>query len=135
MVAYSFKERFVKRIEVGLSGVSLSFDPPPKRQTVRINGKRKHANTGDILQLYYAQRTKQCRLLGVARCGFNSPIIIYPKDMAIILGGVVQTARQIRRFVVDDGFDDVDDMRTFWLKEHPDVEKFVGTVIYWDARQ
>lgn len=30
MVAYSFKPRFAKPIEVGLSSVQLSFDPPAR---------------------------------------------------------------------------------------------------------
>lgn len=131
MVAYSFKQRFVKPIEVGLSSVSLSFDPPPKRQTIRAYGKRRHARPGEELQLYYGMRTKQCRLIGVANCSAIDRIIIWPGNMAIMINGEIQTARQIQRLARQDGFDGVQDMQDFWLKNHGDA-KFEGVLIRWE---
>ena len=46
MVAYSFNKRFIQPIRVGLSSVSLSFDCPPKLQTMRAIGRRRHARPG-----------------------------------------------------------------------------------------
>lgn len=98
MVAYSFKERFITPIRVGLGLIGMGthngvevpcefviddatgklapfdpltdLDPPvhPKRQTIRSVGKRRHARPGETLQLYYAMRTKACRKIGEARC-------------------------------------------------------------------
>jgi uncharacterized protein YqfB (UPF0267 family) len=56
MVAYSFKARFVEPILAGT-----------KTQTIRADRKR-HARPGEDLQLYTAMRTKQCKLIRVARC-------------------------------------------------------------------
>jgi hypothetical protein len=46
MVAYSFNKRFIDAIRVGLSRISLSFDCPPKRQTIRAVGRRRHPDVG-----------------------------------------------------------------------------------------
>ncbi|MBF0375797.1 MAG: ASCH domain-containing protein [Alphaproteobacteria bacterium] len=55
-MAYSFKARFADPIETG-----------QKRQTIRKD-RRRHARPGETIQLYTAQRTIHCRLIGTATC-------------------------------------------------------------------
>ena len=132
MVAYSFKERFIKPIQVGLSSVRLSFDPPPKRQTVRAD-RRRHARPGEELQLYYGMRTKHCRLIGRAHCVAADSILIVIHPTAprlhILAGGRVLEPES---FAQSDGFESMADMRQFWLKEHPGIERFQGVLIRWE---
>lgn len=135
MVAYSFKERFVAPIEVGLgreiTGPTTVDFPAPKLQTIRAHGKRRHARPGEILQLYYAMRTKQCRLIGVAKCTDVLPIIIWPQTGAIMLDGKLLTSRQLNRFAQSDGFVSIIDMMAFWQEEHPG-DKFEGVCVRWE---
>lgn len=69
MVAYSFRQRFVAPIQVGLGTIEHipGTEYAPKRQTIRANRKR-HARPGEELQLYCGMRTKGCFLIGRARC-------------------------------------------------------------------
>lgn len=137
MVAYSFKQRFVQPIEHGLR-ISLDEDAalrcPPKRQTIRANGKKRHARPGEDVQLYTAMRTKQCRKLGEAKCTETAPIIIWldEKTMAIELSKQLMGRTEMERFARSDGFADAADMADFWRKEHPGVEKFEGVLIKWE---
>lgn len=138
MVAYSFRERFIKPIQVGLSSVQLSFDPPPKRQTIRAIGKRRHARPSEILQLYYAMRTKQCRSIGVARCTDvkNIRISIETNKVEIEedIWREIRTRSALNQFARSDGFEDWADMQAFWRKEHRGkrVGPFVGVMIEWE---
>lgn len=52
MVAYSFQARFADAVATGR-----------KHQTIRAQGKRRHARPGDRVQLYTGMRTKSCRKL------------------------------------------------------------------------
>lgn len=106
--------------------------PPPKRQTIRAHGKRRHARTGEELQHYTAMRTKSCKLIGRTKCTAVENIIIWPNNMTILLAGKIQTARQIQSFVRHDGFVSVEDMQSFWKENHPGVDKFEGVVIRWE---
>lgn len=131
MVAYSFKKQFVQPIRLGLSSISLSFDCPPKRQTIRADRKR-HARVDEELQLYCGMRTKHCFLIGRSRCTAVSRIIIWTSTMAIMIAGKLLTARQIGAFVKADGFASVHDMNQFWNENHPGVDKFEGVLIEWE---
>jgi hypothetical protein len=132
LTAYSFKERFIRPIEIGLGSVQLSWDPAPKRQTIRANGKRRHARPGEELQLYYAMRTKQCRLIGRARCTEVLPIKIRPRTMMVWLNRQMLVHQAVTALAIADGFSDAAEMKEFWLKEHPDVETFEGVLIRWE---
>lgn len=134
MVAYSFKQRFVKPIKAGLGmKVFAEIGDPictPKRQTIRAVGKRRHARAGETLQLYTAMRTKQCRKIGEATCVYVMPISI----------DVLKTKLKFSDFVTDadafaraDGFDCAADMHAFWLKEHG-PGKFEGVLIRWEPQ-
>lgn len=159
MVAYSFKKEFIKPIQAGLEilpvvdgypaevtiedGIARPFDstkdldPPvrPKRQTIRANGKRRHAREGENLQLYYGMRTKQCRSIGVARCSKVTPIVMrIPKDDAFLLISIdgAPEVEVTDEFAARDGFGSVEDMWLFWRREHADVAVFEGVLIEWE---
>lgn len=148
MVAYSFKKQFVDPIKVGLGvhpsairGV-IAGAPKihPKRQTIRAIGKRRHARQGEILQLYYGMRTKQCTSIGVARCtsvesiamkiGKNSLCILMDGDDDNI--GTAIVGGHIHDFAREDGFANGEEMLAFWQKEHPGVTDFKGVIIKWE---
>lgn len=143
MVAYNFKERFIAPITKGLgrefiegwgSPIPVRSDIRPKRQTIRAIGKRRHARPGEILQLYYGMRTKQCRSIGVARCTRVTPIRIMFDDIVFwIYVDDIQVRREVSDdFARKDGFADVRDMQKFWLAEHKNGGKFTGVLIEWD---
>lgn len=140
MVAYSFKKQFIKPIQVGLGIIEqkgenlLTF---PKRQTIRAIGKRRHAREGEIIQLYYAMRTKQCTSIGVGRCVHSGPIRIYVEAEKIEEGDLpsIKSAVGLDKFAISDGFADWSEMRRFWKEEHGDLVRlgpFVGVVMKWE---
>lgn len=142
MVAYSFKKRFVDPIRVGLSKVSLSFDCPPKRQTIRAIGKRRHARPGETVQLYYGMRTRQCEKIGEGLCVNAGGIRIHVNGGRVVIApgtreeNVFDTAAQLDAFAQRDGFGDWADMQTFWREEHGDLARlgpFVGVLVLWEA--
>lgn len=148
MVAYSFKQQFIGPIRAGLGidhlnerGKIVIPGPPPKRQTIRAVGKRRHARPGEILQLYYAQRTKQCMSIGVARC-------ISAQEIRISIGGgniviapgtedfeLVRGLKNLNEFARSDGFADWSGMQEFWRAEHGELTRlgpFVGVLVKWE---
>lgn len=144
MVAYSFKEQFVVPIAIGLGlelnpdklpwlhgfSIAAGIEIKPKRQTIRAYGKRRHAREGETLQLYRGMRTRQCFKIGEATCTEIHRIIIWPDVMAVMVNGVLMTARQLMKFARADGFANVKDMQAFWLEEHG-TDKFQGVLIRW----
>lgn len=140
MVAYSFKRRFVAPIKVGLGAIEHipGTEYVPKRQTIRADRKR-HARPGEELQLYAGMRTKQCFLIGRARCKDVRDILITLKQ----IGGCVSVGSGNQRFAVyqgeglgdfarADGFDGWASMVKFWKDEHGDIETFIGVLIEWE---
>lgn len=135
MVAYSFKKRFVEPIRSGL-GFYEHIDgmiPPPKRQTIRAEGKRRHARPGETLQLYTAMRTKQCQKIGEARCVGVDPIRIIVKEdhLTIELKGSLVPRAKMGAFARSDGFVNAADMLDFWKAEHG-IGDFHGFLIRWE---
>ena len=127
MVAYSFKERFVAPIQDNV-----------KHQTIRAprKGRSRHARAGDDLQLYTAMRTKYCTLIGRSICIDVSDIRLSLSDaMAWITeqdGGLTTIYRcGMDEFARNDGFSGFDDMRQFWVVQHPGITVFDGVLIRW----
>lgn len=124
MVAYSFKPRFDVPIREGW-----------KTQTIRA-GRKRHARPGEMLQLFVAMRTAQCRkICEDVRCTEVLQVeITFGED-----GGIdrIETdgvpVMDLDAFAVRDGFTDSDDMAAFWCAEHGPVEVFHGTLIEWAA--
>jgi hypothetical protein len=139
MVAYNFQKRFVDPIRVGLSMIPLTFDCPPKRQTIRA-ARAHHAKPGDLLQLYCGMRTKKCFLIGRARCS-------HVKFIKLDFGAASHHPITIDRhatpvpdeFAQSDGFNDFAKMHEFWLDNHPEaftengmMGLFEGVLILWE---
>lgn len=154
MVAYSFQRMFVPPILRGL-GLACAVGHPshqflpeqinctPKRQTIRaprgataksrITGRQLygHAQPGDELQLYTGMRTKQCMLIGRARCTDVKPIALHFDDPSIWIGQ--EPRLDVDEFARSDGFaDGWKDLRAFWARHHPGVTDFTGVIIYWE---
>lgn len=152
MVAYSFKRQFVAPICKGLGRDipnGFEFDDPDfkplKRQTIRAIGAKRHARAGEMVQLYHAQRTKQCIRIGVARCVAAKAITIFfarSRDWTPRYHPWVKIAGEPRygsegrnacdMFSHNDGFSSWDEMDSFWRAEHPDIERFEGVLIQWE---
>lgn len=123
MVAYSFQRRFCDDV------AALA-----KRQTIRGLRKR-HAQPGEPVQLYFAMRTKHCRKLVTPDpiCVSADPITIMVPD------NVTRTCQvsldeglptYIDEFARADGFSDADDFARFWRDVHgPGL--FEGVLIKW----
>lgn len=122
MVAYSFQKRFADPIVAGT-----------KRQTIRAPRKR-HARPGEALQLYTAMRTKQCRLIANAKCldVLDVELDFYAGEVRAGFGVIaVNLESGADEFARLDGFADWSDLRAFWEKEHPGVDRFQGVLIRW----
>lgn len=141
MSAYSFRKRFIVPISLGL-GVPYALDhivnpiAAPKRQTIRSLGKRSHARLGGLVQLYFGMRTKQCFLIGEARCTEVANVIIWvdEKTIAIERSKAMLSRPEMEVFAQADGFADAADMAKFWRIEHSGVEKFEGLLIRWEPK-
>lgn len=147
MVAYSFKKRFIEPILTGLGITLRSFadlPPPgrpyPKRQTIRALGKRRHARPGEVIQLYTAMRTKQCRKLGEARCVSVGGVLLKWSEWPSFCTFNIRDGRRVgptvlipdmEEFARLDGFVDFAEMRKFWADEHGG-ETFEGVLIKWE---
>lgn len=108
MVAYSFQKQFEKPMREGI-----------KPQTMR-NERKRHARPGEELQLYYAMRTKQCRLIGLATCSAVTPVRIdFSRNVIKIEGRpFIRGMVALNAFSVRDGFEDWDSMFYFWNATH-----------------
>jgi hypothetical protein len=119
MVAYSFKRQFVAKIVAGT-----------KCQTIRADRKR-HARSGERLQIYIGMRTKQCRLVGTAICDSVWPIRL-DFFRSTVAGTMPPITTEFDRdeFARADGFESWEKMGTFWRETH-DLDVFTGVLIRW----
>ncbi len=140
MVAYSFKKQFIEPIMVGLGIEMDAPDVGPKRQTIRALGKRRHARPGEVIQLYTAMRTKQCRKLGEARCASVEGVLLkwseWPSFCTFDIRngrreGPIRRIEDMEQFARADGFCDFAEMRKFWADEHGGAT-FEGVLIKWE---
>lgn len=118
MVAYSFMVRFEPALQRGI-----------KTQTVRPVGKRKHAQRGDLLQLYVAMRTKHCRLVRESYCRDNAPVSLRLAEGRPVVNNVLVLPPE--EFARDDGFKDWRDLCQFWEQVHGITDVFDGRLIRW----
>jgi hypothetical protein len=119
MVAYSFQSRFVAPIAEGR-----------KRQTIRAERKR-HAQVGEVMQLYFGMRTRACRLIGRAMCSQVTPIRLNLAADLIDAGGMLHAWDELDAFAVNDGFTDWADLKAFWAHAHPSTPIFSGIMLRW----
>ena len=122
MVAYSFHEQFIAPALTG-----------SKTGTLRRDRKR-HARPGENLQLYVAQRTRNCRLWGFATCTRVRPIILN-LDTGWVLypctGDALADHHGLDAFAIADGFETWGKLTQFWTRHHPGVAEFAGVHIQW----
>ena len=116
MVAYNFQAQFAPAVESG-----------QKRQTIRAEGKRRHAQAGDPVQLYTGQRSTACRLLARGVCTVSTYVAI--REDGITLGNHDRV--DIDEFARADGFRDFEHMKS-WFRETHGLP-FVGRLIKWEA--
>lgn len=117
MVAYNFQAQFAPLVEAG-----------EKRRTIRQEGKRRHAQAGDTLQLYTGMRSPKCRLLARATCTKSTYCAI--REDGITLGNHPRT--DIDDFARADGFRDFDHMKA-WFRETHGLP-FIGRLIEWEPQ-
>lgn len=138
MVAYSFQKRFLDPVVAGLEPGALV--PGMKRQTIR-GPRRRHARTGELIQLYAAMRTKHCRRIGTPTCTAVQTIQLFFPAMtapSIVLASAtgpkfitMTDATELDIFARWDGFRDFDDLAAFWHDNHPGVTEFTGVLVRW----
>lgn len=125
MVAYNFQAQFagpVERLE--------------KRQTIRANGRRRHARPGERVQLYSGQRTKNCRKLVTPDpvCMAALPVEIATTEagrLEIRLDGERLSDAAAEAFARADGFASVAELGTWFERMHG--LPFHGTCIRWEV--
>ncbi len=120
MVAYNFQSQFAPMVESG-----------DKRQTIRANGKRRHARVGEHVQLYTGMRTKACRKLITPDpvCKRSDPVFITCGIGAPAVMVAGEYVRDLNAFARRDGFADFDAMFAWFQKTHG--LPFDGTLIGW----
>lgn len=76
MVAYNFQKRFVGHLQAGLE--PGPWCPGMKRHTLRKprKGRQGHARPEQPVQLYFAQRTQHCRMIGKAVARVQIPVLV-----------------------------------------------------------
>ena len=127
MPALSFKKQFVPFVEDG-----------SKQHSIRAMRTRPF-RVGDTLQLYYAQRTKQCRLLGNVPC---VKVESFRLDRARVwIAGEELSLDEKDSLAWRDGFRYATTLRShkgcfelmleFWVNTHGDTI-FEGQIIHWD---
>lgn len=134
MVAYSFQKQFVAPIMVGL-GIVPAFNVTPKRHTIRADRKR-HARPGEELQLYRGMRTKQCFLIGRARCTdvHRIELVFRGRRRGVWINGnrIAASPKSMDAFANSDGFDNWASLAAFWEENHGDPASWDGVIIHWE---
>ncbi|MCA0419608.1 MAG: ASCH domain-containing protein [Proteobacteria bacterium] len=134
MVAYSFNKRFAEPIATGHPATGII-----KRQTIRAPRKR-HAQPGELLQIYQGMRTTQCRKI------IQDPVCVAvrPIELFVALGYVRFTDTgeafgitwMLDDFARQDGFLHWADLQAFWQATHPEASDkdmmFPGVLIRWE---
>ena len=114
MVAINFKKEFAAAVESG-----------EKHQTIR---EKCRAFTGCKLQLYYGQRTKQCRKLMDAVCKSTCSIIVTALTVHTSRDGYITNEDAFAR---KDGFKDFTEMWKFFESRADENGEFHGWLIEW----
>lgn len=121
MGALSFKKRFIVPVRRGLDN-----KPGGKRQTIR-NFRKRPLKVGETVYLYYGMRTKHCWKIGESVIKEVLRIVIQQDQIRIyqynkkcewwILKSILHD-NKLDAFAKADGFEDWEDMKNFWQKEH-----------------
>lgn len=117
MVAFNFQKQFADLVEAG-----------KKRQTICENPRG--AMTGKKLQLYYGQRTKQCRKLLDVICKRTVAIDLFENRVIATTFDLLDDA-DLEQFARMDGFNSYSDMWKFFKKRAGPDASFSGWLIEW----
>jgi hypothetical protein len=119
MALYNFKKQFAPLVESGL-----------KRQTIRKRRKRQTV-PGEPLHLYTGLRTKNTRKLidPPPACLAVESVDIYEGE--VFVAGQLLSDEDAEKFVIADGFDDLQSFFDFFEKTYslPIIDEL--EVIYW----
>lgn len=115
MVAFNFQAQFAPDIRSGR-----------KTQTIRRTARCK---TGDAVQLYTGQRTKQCTLIGTATCAICEPITI--DENYVSTGFYRLPSGDAEHIAKIDGFRSLQDMRD-WFRARYGLP-FDGHRVMWNG--
>ena len=124
MVAYNFQSRWADDVAEGR-----------KRGTIRANGKRRHAQMGEALQLYTGQRTRYCRKLVTPDpiCLNSIPVRmergLSERRIVVIYAGWELTREALEAMAREDGFATAADMLDWFEATHG--LPFEGRHITW----
>lgn len=121
MVAYNFQARF----EAPLLART-------KRQTIRAEGRKRHARAGETIQLQAGPRFHP-RRLGLATCEAVDGITLsFGNRPSVILPAVtIDAPADLDAFAVLDGFASWRDLAAFWAVTHGEHFVFEGLRISW----
>lgn len=120
MVAYSFQRRFCDDVAAG-------------RKTQTIRGRRKrHAQPGEPIQLFFGMRTKHCRKLvtpdPICLCVEPIEIWVPDRDLVFLVHSIGRPVHD--EFAQADGFKNAKDFSDFWRRAHG-AGTFHGVLIKW----
>ncbi len=125
MPALSFMKQFCPRVENG-------------SKTHSLRAKRKRAwKIGDKAVLYFAMRTKHCRLLGRSTVvKVEDVLLLHPgagRRLRIRINGEWLSADEAKSFARRDGFASIGKMLDFWMEKHQihHTGSWQGDVIHW----
>jgi hypothetical protein len=110
---YNFLPRFADAVRRG-----------QKRQTIRANGKRRHAAKGEKLQLYTGLRTRKAKKIRDAMCVASVDCTIRKDGISLHLNG-----KDLDLFARQDGFDSFAQLREFFVDTYG--LPFHGRLIMW----
>ena len=119
MVAINFREQFADLVRSG-----------KKRQTIRRSRRNGQLTQGCVLQLYTGLRTKAAEKLVDPDpvCLKVTAVSINHKRISINAHAMPTDSPEARAFAKEDGFNNVEDMLAFFLK---DGDNFQGFLIEW----
>lgn len=106
-----------------------------KRKPHTIRPRRKNQiRPGDVLTLYFKQRTPVCRAIALTVCTKVEPVVIYVETRFVKVNGRLLSIDKTRKLAMADGFSSVDDFFEFFERYgKPVLDNF--DLIHWDTEK
>ena len=106
MVAYNFQPQFEGDLVAGR-----------KTSTIRPKGKRRHAQPGELVQIYVGQRTPNCRKLVEAPCLAAKPIEIH-ENAVFVAGRHMAVPEYYDRLAEIEGFSSFGNLQAWFDRQN-----------------